>query len=160
MERVAKAVLRYLFHQYQKAPAILYSINGVTNQYKADPIAVSEYLLEKKWIREHWVHQNNLVTCRITVEGIEEVNPTFVHAKLKSIIAVLANGGGIKSLAELYQARIEDYAMTLDIIYQLQMLGLVTIFSQAGTLQIELTALGLKYDENPSKPLLALMAIA
>jgi hypothetical protein len=160
MEKVAKAVLRHLFQQYQKAPAILYSINGVTNQYKADPIAVSEYLMEKKWIREHWVHQNNLVTCRITVEGIEEVNPSFVHAKLQGIISVLANGGGSKSLAEIYQTRIEDYAMALDIIYQLQMLGLVTIISQAGTLHIELTVLGRKYDENPSKPLLTLMAIA
>ena len=60
MEKVAKVVLRYLFQEYQKGPSILYSINGITALYKADPIAMSEYLLERKWIRETWIHQNKL----------------------------------------------------------------------------------------------------
>lgn len=77
MEKVPKAILRYLFQEYLKGPTVLYSINCVTDLYKTDPKRVSNYLVDKKWIREQWIYQNNLVACRITVEGIEEVNPVL-----------------------------------------------------------------------------------
>jgi hypothetical protein len=86
MEKVSKAVLRYLFQEYLKAPNISYTINAIAKSYKTDPVAVSEYLQERKWIREPWVYQDDVVTCRITVEGIEEINPVFIRNKLKGLL--------------------------------------------------------------------------
>ena len=160
MEKVAKATLRYLFQEYLKGPTILYSINAVTDLYKTDPIAVSNYLVEKKWIRELWVHQNNHVACKITVEGIEEVNPLFIRNKLQKLIGGLVDGGGRKSLMEIFQNKIEEYSIALDIIYQLEKLGLVSIKHQGGNINIELTPYGWKYFEKKGKSLFTLVAVA
>jgi hypothetical protein len=159
MEKAAKAILRYLFREYLKGPTVLYSINAIADVHKVDPIAVSNFMVERKWIREQWIHQNNLVTCRITAEGIEEVDPIFIRNKLKKLIDGLVDGGGRKSLMEIFQNKIEEYAIALDIVNQLEKLGLVTIVHQEGSIHIELTTLGWKFAEK-GKTLLTLMAVA
>src|SRR5687767_6331587 len=160
MEKVAKAVLRYLFHQYLKGPTVLYEINGITNQYKADPIVVSNYLSEKNLIREAWIHQNNVVTCKITVQGIEEINPSFIREKLKYVMNGLREAGGRKSLTEIFQHKIEEYSIALDMIYELEKLALVMIIHNQGSIDIELTATGRRYADQQGKSLLALMTVA
>jgi hypothetical protein len=160
MEKAARAVLRYLFHEYLKAPNISYTINPITTSYKANPVDVSEYLQQRKWIREPWVYQNNVVTCRITVEGIEEVNPIFIRNKLKSLIGGLIEHGGRKSLMGIFQKKIEEYSIALDIVYQLEKLGLIMIIHSAGEINIELTAYGWQFFEKKGKSLFALMSLA
>jgi hypothetical protein len=160
MEKVARAVLRYLFQEYLKAPNISYTINTITTNYKADPVAVSEYLQEKKWIREPWVYQNNVVTCRITVEGIEEVNPVFIRNQLRGLIGGLVEHGGRKSLMGIFEKNIEAYSIALDIVYQLEKLGLILIIHTAGEINIELTAYGWQFFEKKGRSLFALMTLA
>ena len=160
MEKVSKAVLRYLFQEYLKGPTVLYSINGVTEIYKVDPITVSNYMMEKQWIREQWVHQNNLVTCRITVLGIEEIDSIFIHNKLKYLLTGLVKAGGRKSLVEIFQNKIEEYAIALDIVYQLEKLELVTLIHEKGAIDVALTRQGWHYAENQGKSLFAIIAAA
>jgi hypothetical protein len=160
MEKVTKAVLRYLFQEYLKGPTVLYSINGITDSFKSDAVAVSNFMMEKQWIREQWIHQNNLVMCRITVVGIEEINPAFIHNKLRYLIGELVSAGGRKSLIEIFQHRIEEYAIALDIIYQLEKLELVTIIHEKGTIDVALTTQGWRYAEKQGKSLFTLMAVA
>jgi predicted transcriptional regulator len=159
MEKAAKAILRYIFREYLKGPTVLYAINRIADLYHADPIEVSNYLTEKKWIREQWVHQNNLVTCRITVAGIEEINPLFINNKLKILISGLVEGGGEKNLTDILQNKIEEYAFALDVVYQLEKLGLITIAHQGGEIQIALTAAGWRFAQK-GKPLHTFMAVA
>lgn len=160
MEKFAQAVLRYLFKEYLKSPTVAYAINGVTDMYKTDAIAVSNYMVKKNWIRELWIHQNNLVTCRITVEGMEEVNPLFIRNKLKKLVSGLVESGGQKSLAEIFQHKIEEYAIALDMVYQLEKLELVSITHARGSLNVELTSIGWKYIDKEGRSLLTLMAVA
>lgn len=160
MEKVSKAVLRYLFQEYLKGPAVPYSINAITDLYKADPIAVSSFMMEKQWIREQWIHQNNLVTCRITVLGIEEINSIFIHDKLKYLITELVKAGGRKSLVEIFQNNIKEYAIALDIVYQLEKLELVTLIHEKGAIDVALTRQGWHYAENQGKSLFAIIAAA
>jgi hypothetical protein len=160
MEKVAKAVLRYLFQEYLKAPNVSYAINAVTKSYKSDPSAVTDYLQARKWIREPWVCQNNIITCRITVEGIEEINPVFIRNKLKSLIGGLVEHGGRKSLMGIFERNIEEYSIALDIVYQLEKLGLILIVHSAGEINIELTAYGWRFFEKKGKSLFVLMSLA
>jgi len=159
MEKVSKAVLRYLFREYLKGPTVLYSINGVTDSCKSDAVAVSNFMMEKQWIRETWVHQNN-VMCRITVVGIEEINPAFIHNKLMRLIGRLVKAGGKNSLSEILQNKVEEYAVALDIIYQLEKLELVTIIHEKGTIDVALTTQGWHYAEKQGKSLFTVMAVA
>jgi len=159
MEKVSKAVLRYLFQEYLKGPTVLYSINGVTDSFKSDAVAVSNFMMEKQWTRETWVHQNN-VMCRITVVGIEEINPAFIHKKLMYLIGRLVKAGGKKSLTEIFQNKIEEYAVALDIVYQLEKLELVTIIHEKGTIDVALTTQGWHYAEKAGKSLFTVMAVA
>jgi hypothetical protein len=160
IDKISKGVLRYLFQEYLKGPTIQYSINRITDLSKADASEVGNYMLEKQWIRELWIHQNNSVTCRIAIAGIEEVNPAFIHTRVKNLITELVEGGGRKSLMEIFQHKIQEYAIALDIVYQLEKLGLVSITHRGENIFIELTAAGWKYSEAPGRSLLALMSVA
>lgn len=138
---------------------VLYEINVITSQHKADPIAVTNYMAEKNWIREQWIHQNDVVRCKITVEGMEEIDPSFIREKLRHVIGMLCNTGGKKSLTEMLQHKIEEYAIVLDIIYRLERMKLITIIHDYGRIDLVLTDSGWRHAEQ-GKPLLALISVA
>jgi len=160
MEKVAKAVLRYLFQQYQQEPAVIYSINGVTSLHKSDPVVVSDYLVERKWVREQWVYDNNTVRCRITIEGIEVVDPLFIHHRLKKLISALMDGEGRQSLMQLFHHNLAEYQIALDIVHEMTKRDLVTIHNIAGNIEVQLTSDGWRYSENEGKHLFTLMSVA
>lgn len=160
MEKVARAVLRHLFQEYLKGPAISYSINTVTDSFKVNAVEVSKYLAERNWIREQWVYQDGQVVCRITVAGIEEINASYIRSKLKSLIGGLVEGGGRKSLMDIFQNKIEEYAIALDIVYQLEKLSLISIIHQHGEINIELTEYGWRFFEKKGKSIFTLMVVA
>ncbi|HEX6890579.1 MAG TPA: hypothetical protein VF141_07800 [Chryseolinea sp.] len=160
MEKVARATLRYLFQEYLKGPAVSYVINPITDSFGADAVQVADYLAERNWIREQWVHENRQVTCRITVAGIEEVNPKYVDNKLRSLIGGLVVEGGKKSLMGIYQHKIEEYSIALDFVYQLEKLSLINIIHEGGEINIELTAYGWKFFGKKDKPMLGIMVVA
>ena len=160
MEKVARATLRYLFQEYLRSPTVSYLINHIAESHGSDAVQVADYLAEKNWIREQWVHENRQVTCRITVAGIEEINPKYIHNKLKSLIGGLVVEGGRKSLMDIYQHKIEEYSIALDIVYQLEKLSLINIIHERGEINIELTGYGWKFFEKKDRPLLTLMVAA
>jgi hypothetical protein len=160
MEKVARATLRFLFQEYLKGPAVSYAINHIVDSYGADAAQVANYLVEKNWIREQWVHENGEVTCRIAVTGIEEINPKYIHNKLKSLIGGLVAEGGRQSLMGIYQHNIEEYSIALDIVAQLEKLSLINIIHEHGEINIELTTYGWKFFQKKDRPLLSLMVAA
>ena len=160
MEKVARATLRYLFQEYQKGPTVPYAINSVTDYYRADAELVSNYLYERNWIRERWIYQDHQVVCRITVAGIEEIDPPYIHHKLKDLTDGLIREGGRKSLMDIYQSKIEEYSIALDIVYQLEKLGLISILHEYGEIHIELTAYGWSFFGKKGKSLFSLMVAA
>ena len=160
MEKVARATLRDLFQEYLRKPAVSYGINPIANSHGVDAVRVADYLAERNFIRELWVHEDGQVTCRITVAGIEEINPKYIHNKLKSLIGGLVVEGGRKSLMAIYQNKIEEYSIALDIVYQLEKLSLITIIHERGEIHIELTPYGWKFFEKKDRPLLTLMVAA
>jgi len=160
MEKVARATLRYLFQEYLRGPAVSYVINHIADSHGANSVQVADYLAERSWIREQWVHEDSKVTCRITVAGIEEINPKYIHNKLKSLIGGLVVEGGRKSLMGIYQHKIEEYSIALDIVYQLEKLSLISIIHERGEINIELTPYGWKFFEKKDRPLLTLMVAA
>lgn len=160
IDRVSKAVLRHLFQKYLEAPTVVYAINRITDLSKSDAIEISTYMMEKNWVREVWVHQSKIVTCRITVQGIQEINPSFITIKVKKLVTELMRGGGKKSLAEIFQYNIQEYAIALDIVYRLEKSGFITMAPEKGVIHVELTAAGWHHAERQGKSLLALMAVA
>jgi hypothetical protein len=157
MEKVARATLRYLFQEYLRGPAVPYAINPITDSYRVDAVQVANYLSEKNWIREQWVYQNHQVVCRITVAGIEEIDPKYIHNKLTHILGGLANDGGRKSLMDIFQSNLSEYQIALDIVYQLEKLSLITIIHEHGEINIELTPFGWKFFQKNGKSLLTLV---
>jgi hypothetical protein len=160
MEKVARATLRYLFQEYLRAPAVCYAINPITDSFKHDAVEVANYLSEKNWIREQWASNSHHVTCRITISGIEEINPKYIHNKLKSIVGGLVVEGGRKSLMDIYQSKIEEYSIALDIVHELQKLSLIHIIHDRGNIYIELTPYGWKFFQKKDRPMMTLMIAA
>jgi hypothetical protein len=159
-EKPAREVLRFLFSEYLKGPTVLYTISSVTRRLKIDEIELTDYLLENFWIRERWIYPDNSVACKITIRGIEEINPTYVRNKLTHVIGGLGTSGGSKDLMEIMEFNIEEYSITLDLIRQLESLGLVRMSHRYSHIIIELTDDGWRYYKSGSRTLFTLMMMA
>jgi len=160
LQKASHEVLRYLFHEYQKAPTVSYAIDTIAKRLKTDVIELSDYMLANQWIRERWVYSSNEVSCRITIRGIEEIAPSYVREKLLQLVGTLGESGGSKSLMEILQFRIEEYAIALDMVQQLETLGLVRSTHPKDAIIVELTDEGWKYYQKGSKTFFTMMAVA
>ena len=160
LEKISREILRFLFHEYVKAPAVVYNITAIAKRHKVDPLVISDYMLENLWIRERWVYPDNSVTCRITIRGIEEINPAFVRQKLHQLVGTLGENGGSQNLLEILQFKIEEYSIALDMVNQLESMGLVRSNHPSGGIVVALTEEGWRYYEKGSRTFFTLMAVA
>jgi hypothetical protein len=158
LEKPAKSTLRYLFSEYKKGPAVLYPINDVCRKFDVDPVVLSNYLLENSLIRECWTYSNNTVACRITIKGIETIDPVYVRDRLDRIIGGLADAGQSRALIEILEYDLKDFPIAMDLVNQLETLGLVKIHNVNHVITVELTAAGLKHNERRKGGLFALTA--
>jgi hypothetical protein len=157
MEKAAREVLRYLFAEYLKGPSVVYSTAPVTKKFKIDSLELSDYMLMFDWIRERWIYPDGTFACRITIKGIEEINAAYVREKLRQVIGGLGAAGGSKPLVDILEYKLEEYSIALDLIRQLESLGLVAIRHPQNTIIIELTEKGRKFYEKGSSTFFTLM---
>jgi len=158
LEKPARSVLRYLFSEYKKGPSVLYPINEICKKYDVDPVVLSNFLLEKSLIRECWTYSNNTVACRITIKGIETIDPVYVRDRLDRIIGGLADAGQSRALLEILEYDLKDFPIVSDLVNQLESLGLVKIHNLNHVITVELTAAGLKHNERRKGGFFALTA--
>lgn len=160
MNKAIKTILRFLFHEYLKGANVPYTINAVAASCNADPVAISAYLLEKKWIRERWIFQDNRVSCRITIAGIEEVDRTFIHNRIRRIIGGLIEQGGTRDLKEILESKLDEYAINMDIVFQLEKLAMVRVEHHSAAIIISLTDYGRQFFLRKGNSSFVLMAVA
>jgi hypothetical protein len=158
MDKIAKETLKYLYHEYQKAPTVMYAIAPIVKKFKVNAIELSEYLLERGLIRERWVYPDDSVGCRITIKGIEEVDPVFVREKLSEVLGGLVDAGGARPLLDILEFNIAQYSLALDIVKQLEALKLVVLKHPRNTIVIELTEEGRLFYERSGSGHMTLMA--
>ena len=158
LQKAANDILRYLFAEYLKGPAVVYSISPITRKYDINPVELSDYLLENGLIRERWIYPGDGISCRITIKGIEEVNPAYVREKLRQLVGGLGQSGGSKELLEILTYKLEEYSISLDLVKQLETLGLVKIRHPQGSILVELTVEGWRYYEKGSRSFFTLMS--
>lgn len=159
LDKPARQVLRYLFTEYKKGPTVIYPINAIAKKYGIDPIGLIDYMTDRQWVRECWVYSGNIVACKITIKGIEIIDPVYVQDKLQQIIGALADAGSSIALLEILQFKISEFSIASDLVNQLQYLGLVRINNSNHTMRVELTDAGLRYHEKKNNSLLTLMAV-
>jgi hypothetical protein len=158
LEKIAKETLRYLFHEYQKGPTVIYSIAPVSKKFKVNAVELSDYLLERGLIRERWIYPDDSVGCRITMKGIEEVDPAFVREKLSWMIGGLMDAGGSRPLLDILEFRIAEYSVALDIVKQLEALRLVVLRHPKNSIVIEITEDGRRFFDRSGSKMMTLMA--
>ena len=159
MEKAAKETLRFLYSEYLKGPAVIYTINSITKRYNVNAVELSENMLKNSLIRERWVYPGDIVACRITIKGIEEIDPVYVREKLRQVIGGLGDAGGTKDLIDILSYKIEEYSIALDIVKQLEELGFVKIRHPENSIVVELTEEGRKSYEKGSRTFFTLMAV-
>jgi hypothetical protein len=157
-DKASKEILRYLFAGYLKAPAVVYSISAIIQKHQVDPVAISDHLLDNGLIRERWVHQGNDVSCRISIKGIEEIDPVYVREKLRQLIGGLGESGGSKELLEILTFKLEEYSIAVDLVKQLELLGFIRVRHPKDQIVVELTEEGWKYYEKGSRSFFTLMS--
>jgi hypothetical protein len=158
-DKACKETLRYLFSAYVKAPAVPYSIAPTVRKHNANPIEVSNFLLDSGFIRDLWIYQGaDDVSCRITIKGIEEIDPAYVREKLKQLIGGLGESGGSKELLEILTYKLDEYSIAVDLVKQLELLGFVKVRHPKDQIIVELTEEGWKYYEKGSRSFFTLMS--
>jgi hypothetical protein len=156
LEKPARDALRFLFAEYVKAPAATHAINAVAKKYKVDPDELGAFLFSHDWIMD--LYSGSTVACRITIKGIEQIDPIYVREKLKQVIGGLGEAGGAKELIEILSFKIEEYSITMDIIRQLEKLGFIEIGHQKDSIFIQLTEKGRGSYQKGSRSFFTLMA--
>jgi hypothetical protein len=159
-EKPLREILRHLFAAYLKGPSAIYPINKITKRYKIDPVEATDVLLALQWIRERWVYAGNVVACRITIRGIEEIDPVYVRTKLSQLIGGLAKSGGSRELIDILENKLSEYSIALDLVRQLEAMGLVRLRHPKDTIVIELTEKGKTFYKTGDGKLFSLMALA
>lgn len=157
-EKLDLLLLRYLFVAYKKGPSVIYPINDICAKYNADPIRASDHLIEQGLIRERWIYSGNEVACRITIQGIEKIDPIYVRTKLEQIIGGLADSGNSRALLEILENKIEEFSIASDFVNELSRLGLVKISNPNKSIVVELTPTGWQYYERGKGSFLTLVA--
>lgn len=157
LERIAKEALRYLFTEYHKAPTVVYSITPIAKRNNINAIELSDYLLEKAWIRERWIYPDDTVSCRITIKGIEEIEPAYVREKLARLIGGLVDAGGTKPLLEILEFKLDEYALALDLVKQLEFMGLIVLQHPKDSIIIEITDAGRSFYERKGRAFMSFM---
>ena len=158
-DKACKDTLRYLFSAYLKAPAVPYSIAAIIHKHNANSIEVSNFLFDNGFIRERWIYQGgDDVSCRITIKGIEEIDPSYVREKLKQLIGGLGESGGSKELLEILTFKLDEYSIAVDLVKQLELLGFVKVRHPKDQIIVELTEEGWKYYEKGSRSFFTLMS--
>lgn len=157
-DKAAREILHYLFAEYIKGPAVNYTINGIAKKLRVDVMDITDYMLEKGWIRERWIYSSDAVGCKITIRGIEQVESAWVRERLRQVIGGLGEAGGSKDLVEILQYKIEEYSIALDIVRQLENLGLIVIKHPRDSIVIELTEEGRRSYEKGSQTFFTLMS--
>mgnify|MGYP003575825486 CR=1 FL=1 len=157
LEKIARETLRYLFSQYQKGPSAVYSIRSVTGKYGVDPVELTEYLQILGFIRERWTYADGSVVCKITIRGIEEIEPAYVREKLRQLIGGLGEAGGARELTEILEHNLQEYSISLDLVRQLEALGFIRILHPNNMIVIELTEQGKNFYDNGNKTFFTLM---
>jgi hypothetical protein len=147
LENPARETLRYLFAEYKKGPGVIYRITDVARKYGVDALALSDYLLERSWIRERWIYSDDDVACRITTTGIREVDPPYYHNRVGQIIESIAASGRSKPLREILEYKVEDFIIASDFVNHLEQLGLIKIGHPDNTIIVELTDQGMRYHD-------------
>jgi hypothetical protein len=158
LEKSAKESLRFLFSKYLKGPTALYEFNSIAKRFRVNPVELSDYMLDKGWIRERWVYSGDVVAGKITIKGIEEIDPIYVRDKLSQIIGGLGEAGGAKPLIEILENKVSEYSIAMDMVRQLEHLKLIEVRHPKDTIVIQLTEDGRHYYERGSKSFYTLMA--
>jgi hypothetical protein len=155
-EKPGREALRFLFTEYLKAPAATHSIDHVAKKLKVDTDELGDYLLSHGWVMD--LYTGSTVACRITIKGIEEIDPIFVREKLKQVIGGLGEAGGSKELIDILSFRIEEYSLTMDIVRQLENLGLIEVGHRKDSIVIQLTEKGRRSYHKGSRSFFTLMS--
>lgn len=158
LDKASYDTLRYLFQEYQKAPSVMYSINKITDRYGVDAVELSDALVEHHLIRERWIYPDDVVTCRITIRGMEQVDPLYVDTQLRMLIGGLEDAGGSRELGDILENKLEQYALALDLVQQLDSMGLVEILHPRNAIIIRLTEEGRRFYQKRGSSLFTLMA--
>ena len=160
LEKAVVPVLRYLFSEYKKGPSVLYPINAAAGKQRVDPLALSNYLLDKGWIRERWIYSSNTIACRITIAGIHKVDPQYVRSWMDEILGSLLRAGGARPLLEVLEHNVAEFSIASDIVNQMERLGFVSISNPDNSIVVTLTHKGQSFVEQKKTELPNMMLIA
>ena len=80
--------------------------------------------------------------------GIETIDPEYVRERLDKIVSSLAESGSAKALLEILEYDLKDFPIALDLVNQLERLGMVKIHNPNNIVMVELTAAGIKHNVN------------
>lgn len=107
-----------------RKPDTLFDISEQIRSEGEDPYKFGKFLQEQGYLRD----QRSIPTgfqARISVFGISQVNPEYLHERQNKIISTLGLNGGIQSAMEILDLEPKDYTKAKDVVEWLENQGLL-----------------------------------
>jgi len=119
-------VLEHLFAAYKENPGSIHVINDVCHHNGEDPVRVSDELKNEKLIKDRHIYPGNVVACRITWQGIRQIDNQYVEEKIKETLHGLKKAGGSGNIMKFMHLSDTHYQIGLDVKDELVSQGLAT----------------------------------
>jgi len=151
-EGLINLILTQLFEAYQKEPQRQFTISHAIRENGLDINETRDFLSNQGWIRDVLTISGD-VFCRITIQGIEHINRTWLMSRLFDIIEGLGTRGGRGDLMEILEVPATHHAMMLDLVRHLEDLNFARLEHSVvdNNLIAELTEEGRNIFENRPK---------
>lgn len=117
-------VLEHLFAGYKENPGSIHVINDMCHNNGEDPVQISDQLKAEGLIKDRHIYPGNVVACQITLQGIREIDRSYVEKKLKDAIEGLEKAGGSGNIMKFMGLSDAHFQTGVDIKEELESKGL------------------------------------
>jgi len=131
LEKAKLEILTTLFANYKQSPGSLTDIHFLSLKYKIDSVQLSEGLKAEGLIKNLMFLPKDAVVCKITINGILEIDSQYVHQLFYNVINGMGEAGGKGDIVLLLKTDKEHYQIVLDTAHELVRRGLIKIQSGA-----------------------------
>jgi len=119
-------VLEHLFAAYKENPGSIHVINDMCHNNQEDPVKVSDALIEERLIKDRHIYPGSVVACKITLQGIRQIDRQYVEEKIQEALKGLEKAGGSGNIMKFMKLTDTHYQAGLDIKDELESRGLAT----------------------------------
>lgn len=120
LSKIESDILSFLFTRYKENADLYYDISSLLQQAGADPKQIVEKLKIAELIKPDIIFSGTEVRCAISMNGIAQIDSSYVEEKILTIIKGLGTIGGFGNVMKILGYDRNDHQKGFDLANEMQ----------------------------------------